>query len=71
NGLKIKSFGSVSLRSNESVRRGARVVCEAKEAVEVLPVNDGSWQSLVLESTLPRRKMRLLVQSPDQHSVPA
>ncbi|PWA44614.1 Thioredoxin [Artemisia annua] len=53
NGLKVKSFGSVSLRSNESVRRGNRIVCEAKEATEVLPVNDGSWQSLVLESEIP------------------
>ncbi|MDG6100327.1 thioredoxin [Alteromonas sp. ZYF713] len=28
-------------------------MCEAQEAVQVLPVNDASWQSLVLESDLP------------------
>ncbi|KAI3774985.1 hypothetical protein L1987_49552 [Smallanthus sonchifolius] len=55
-GLKIQSFGSsasVSLKSNPG-RRRCRIVCEAQEtAVQVLPVTDSSWQSLVLESKLP------------------
>ncbi|KAI3708415.1 hypothetical protein L2E82_37584 [Cichorium intybus] len=54
-GLRIQSFGSsgsVSLRS-KSGRRGARIVCEAQEAVQVLPVTDATWQSEVLESGLP------------------
>ncbi|KAK9074186.1 hypothetical protein SSX86_006783 [Deinandra increscens subsp. villosa] len=55
-GLKIQSLsdgsGSVSLRSR-SGRRGALIVCQAQEAVQVLPVNDATWQSLVLESKLP------------------
>ncbi|CAI9303702.1 uncharacterized protein LOC111917008 [Lactuca sativa] len=54
-GLRIQSFGSsgsVSLRA-KSGRRGARIVCEAQEAVQVLPVTDATWQSLVLESGLP------------------
>ncbi|KAK9077493.1 hypothetical protein SSX86_005830 [Deinandra increscens subsp. villosa] len=54
-GLKIQSFassGSVSVRS-KSGRRGARIVCQAQEAVEVIPVTDATWQSLVLESNLP------------------
>ncbi|KAI3809934.1 hypothetical protein L1987_19538 [Smallanthus sonchifolius] len=54
--LNINSFrssGSVSLRS-KSGRRGGRIVCEAQgAAVQVLPVTDGAWQSLVLESKLP------------------
>ncbi|KAI3702863.1 hypothetical protein L6452_28616 [Arctium lappa] len=54
-GLKIESFrssGSVSLRS-KSGRRGALIVCQAQEAVQVLPVTDATWESLVLESSLP------------------
>ncbi|KAK1418067.1 hypothetical protein QVD17_27206 [Tagetes erecta] len=54
-GLKIQSFassGSVSLRSKLG-RSGARIVCQAQEAVQVLPVTDATWKSLVLESTLP------------------
>ncbi|KAK1416764.1 hypothetical protein QVD17_25880 [Tagetes erecta] len=55
-GLKIQSFGSsasVSLKAKIS-RRRCRVVCEAQEtAVQVLPVTDATWQSLVLESDLP------------------
>ncbi|KAL8264376.1 hypothetical protein R6Q59_022506 [Mikania micrantha] len=54
-GFKIQSFassGSVSLRS-KSGRRGARIVCQAQEAVQVLQVTDATWQSLVLESGLP------------------
>ncbi|KAI7751465.1 hypothetical protein M8C21_017683 [Ambrosia artemisiifolia] len=54
--LNITSFrssGSVRLTS-KSVRRGGRIVCEAQEAaVQVLPVTDGTWQSLVLDSELP------------------
>ncbi|MFS7984456.1 putative protein-disulfide reductase [Helianthus anomalus] len=54
--LQINSFsssGSVRLRSKFG-RRGGRIVCEAQEApVQVLPVTDGSWQSLVLDSELP------------------
>ncbi|KVI10510.1 uncharacterized protein LOC112506865 [Cynara cardunculus var. scolymus] len=54
--LNIHSFrssGSVKLRSKFG-RRGARVVCEAQEtAVQVLPVTDDTWQSLVLDSSLP------------------
>jgi len=60
-GLKIQSvytsgsFGSFSSSSSSRpVRRGARIVCEAQEtAVEVAPVTDASWQSLVLESVSP------------------
>ncbi|XP_076883161.1 uncharacterized protein LOC143531840 [Bidens hawaiensis] len=44
--------GSVSLRS-KSGRRGTRIACQAQEAVQVLPVTDATWQSLVLESSLP------------------
>ncbi|KAI3525161.1 hypothetical protein L2E82_02414 [Cichorium intybus] len=55
-GLKIQSFGtsaSVSLRSKLS-RRGGRIVCEAQDtAIQVLPVTDATWQSLVVESNLP------------------
>ncbi|XP_071730142.1 uncharacterized protein [Rutidosis leptorrhynchoides] len=54
-GLKIQSFGSsgsVSLRSKLG-RRGSRIACQAQEAVQVLPVTDATWQSLVLESDLP------------------
>ncbi|KAA8526837.1 hypothetical protein F0562_008934 [Nyssa sinensis] len=58
-GLKIKSssstryLGSVGL-SSRLVRPGARIVCEAQEtAVQVPPVTDPTWQSLVLESDLP------------------
>nr|XP_043620458.1 thioredoxin 1 [Erigeron canadensis] len=55
--LQINSFrsssGSVKLRSKFG-RRGGLIVCEAQEtAVQVLPVNDETWQSLVLESQLP------------------
>ncbi|XP_071725887.1 uncharacterized protein [Rutidosis leptorrhynchoides] len=54
--LNISSFrssGSVKLRSKFG-RHGGRIVCEAQEtAVQVLPVTDGTWQSLVLESQLP------------------
>ncbi|KAI7754636.1 hypothetical protein M8C21_023915 [Ambrosia artemisiifolia] len=56
-GLKIRSFSysaSLSLRSKLSSRRRCRIVCEAQEtAVQVLPVTDSTWQSLVLESDLP------------------
>ncbi|XP_076931706.1 uncharacterized protein LOC143596941 [Bidens hawaiensis] len=46
----FRSSGSVRLTS----KHGRRIVCEAQEAaVEVLPVTDGSWQSLVLNSKLP------------------
>ncbi|KAF5949725.1 hypothetical protein HYC85_011718 [Camellia sinensis] len=52
-GLKIQSTsttvsrGSVSLRLG---RRGGRIVCEAQEtAVQVSPVTDATWQTLVLE----------------------
>ncbi|KAI3755794.1 hypothetical protein L1987_55600 [Smallanthus sonchifolius] len=54
-GLKIQSFassGSVRL-SSKLGRRGARIVCQAQEAVQVLPVTDATWQSAVLESSLP------------------
>ncbi|MFS7980518.1 putative protein-disulfide reductase [Helianthus anomalus] len=55
-GLKIRSFASsasVSLRSKIG-RRTCRIVCEAQDtAVQVLPVTDATWQSLVLESDLP------------------
>ncbi|KAM0029061.1 putative protein-disulfide reductase [Helianthus debilis subsp. tardiflorus] len=54
-GFKIQSVsvsGSVSLRSKLG-RRGSRIVCQAQEAVQVLPVTDATWQSLVLESDLP------------------
>ncbi|KVI02237.1 uncharacterized protein LOC112500274 [Cynara cardunculus var. scolymus] len=54
-GLKIQSFsssGSVILRSKFG-RRGARIACQAQEAVQVLPVTDATWESLVMESTLP------------------
>ncbi|KAI4366074.1 hypothetical protein MLD38_021997 [Melastoma candidum] len=35
-------------------RRGASVVCEAQDtALEVAPVNDSTWQSLVLDSEFP------------------
>ncbi|CAH1449914.1 unnamed protein product [Lactuca virosa] len=54
--LNIRSFrssGSLRLRS-KSGRRGGGIVCEAQEtAVQVLPVTDNTWQSLVLESKLP------------------
>ncbi|XP_076892434.1 thioredoxin M1, chloroplastic-like [Bidens hawaiensis] len=33
--------------------RGARVVCQAQEVAQVLPVTDADWQSLVLQSELP------------------
>ncbi|PWA45232.1 Thioredoxin [Artemisia annua] len=47
----FRSYGSVSLKS----RRFNRIVCEAQEAtsVQVLPVTDETWQSLVLDSALP------------------
>ncbi|KAD3066839.1 hypothetical protein R6Q59_018964 [Mikania micrantha] len=49
----FRSSGSVRLRSKFG-RRGGRIVCEAQEAaVQVLPVTDGTWQSLVLDSDLP------------------
>ncbi|KAI3509853.1 hypothetical protein L2E82_25825 [Cichorium intybus] len=57
-GLKLnihsfRSSGSVRLRSKFG-RRGGRIVCEAQEtAVQVLPVTDDTWQSLVLESSVP------------------
>nr|XP_043628348.1 thioredoxin 1-like [Erigeron canadensis] len=55
-GSKIQSFGlspeSMSLRSKTGLR-GAQIVCKAQEAVQVLPVNDAQWQSLVLDSDLP------------------
>ncbi|KAD6454020.1 hypothetical protein R6Q59_015811 [Mikania micrantha] len=47
-----ESRGSVSLRPKLG-RRGARIVCQAQEAVQALPVTDATWQSLVLESSLP------------------
>ncbi|KAI7732991.1 hypothetical protein M8C21_024982 [Ambrosia artemisiifolia] len=53
--FKIQSFSSsrsVSLRSKLDLR-GSRIVCQAQEAVQVLPVTDATWQSLVLESNLP------------------
>ncbi|KAL4555028.1 hypothetical protein LXL04_037638 [Taraxacum kok-saghyz] len=47
NAHSFSSSGSVRLRSG-------RIVCEAQEtAVQVLPVTDDTWQSLVLESNLP------------------
>ncbi|KAJ9562697.1 hypothetical protein OSB04_007857 [Centaurea solstitialis] len=50
----FRSSGSVKLRSNSGRRLGGRIVCEAQDtAVEVLPVTDDSWESLVLKSTLP------------------
>ncbi|KAK1439593.1 hypothetical protein QVD17_05413 [Tagetes erecta] len=46
----FRSSGSVKFRS----KLARRIVCEAQEAaVQVLPVTDGSWQSLVLDSDLP------------------
>ncbi|PIN22736.1 Thioredoxin-like protein [Handroanthus impetiginosus] len=55
-GLKIQPVrSSVKLRSTSKFgRRGGRIVCEAQEtAVEVAPVSDSNWQSLVLESASP------------------
>ncbi|GFS34626.1 thioredoxin M-type 4 [Actinidia rufa] len=58
-GLKIqssytrRSLGSSRLNSRLA-HRGARIVCEAQEiAVEVSPITDSTWQSLVLESDFP------------------
>ncbi|XP_071736609.1 uncharacterized protein [Rutidosis leptorrhynchoides] len=54
-GLNIQPFGysgSVSLRSKLN-RCGSRIACQAQEAVQVLPVTDATWQSLVLESDIP------------------
>ncbi|XP_050219927.1 uncharacterized protein LOC126670279 [Mercurialis annua] len=52
-GLKL-SFTAASTRSVQLVNRsrsGARIVCEAQDtAVEVLPVTDNTWKSVVLES---------------------
>ncbi|KAK6132681.1 hypothetical protein DH2020_033499 [Rehmannia glutinosa] len=55
-GLKIQpTRSSAKLRSTSNLaRRGSRIVCEAQEtALEVPPVGDASWQSLVLDSDLP------------------
>ncbi|KAK9056962.1 hypothetical protein SSX86_024327 [Deinandra increscens subsp. villosa] len=54
--ININSFrSSASVRlSSKSGRRGGRIVCEAQEAaVQALPVTDGTWQTLVLDSKLP------------------
>ncbi|XP_076905578.1 uncharacterized protein LOC143561351 [Bidens hawaiensis] len=49
-----KSKDSASLRSKSTLcRRGTRIACQAQEAVQVLPVTDATWQSLVLESSVP------------------
>ncbi|XAR68340.1 Protein-disulfide reductase [Bertholletia excelsa] len=56
-GLKIQSSSASSSRGSgnwEVGRRRGRIVCEAQEtAVEVAPVTDSSWQSLVLECDSP------------------
>ncbi|XVF78371.1 hypothetical protein PTKIN_Ptkin14bG0126200 [Pterospermum kingtungense] len=60
-GLKVKPRSASLTVSSRSVSRdlnrlgrGGRVVCEAQEtAVEVPPVNDDTWQSLVLNCELP------------------
>ncbi|GKC24440.1 thioredoxin [Tanacetum coccineum] len=56
--LNISSFrssgSSLELKSRFN-RRAGLIVCEAQDAtaVQVLPVTDGTWQSLVLDSALP------------------
>ncbi|XP_059634213.1 uncharacterized protein LOC132276678 isoform X1 [Cornus florida] len=60
-GLKIqlssstRSFQSVSSSSSSRlVRRGGRIACEAQDIdLQVPPVTDATWQSLVLESDSP------------------
>ncbi|XP_057505904.1 uncharacterized protein LOC130789199 [Actinidia eriantha] len=58
-GLKIQSSYTrrslgLSRLNSRLAHRGARIVCEAQEiAVEVLPITDSTWQSLVLESDFP------------------
>ncbi|XP_054814816.1 uncharacterized protein LOC129315256 [Prosopis cineraria] len=58
-GLKLRpiaitrSAGSLN-SSSRIARRGGRVVCEAQDtAVDVAPVTDANWQSLVIESETP------------------
>lgn len=56
-GLKLRPIAATRLAASPTSRiapRSGRVVCEAQDtAVEVAPITDANWQSLVLESESP------------------
>ncbi|XP_027355181.1 uncharacterized protein LOC113865040 [Abrus precatorius] len=56
-GLKLRPLAATRFAPSSSPRiasRTARIVCEAQDtALDVAPINDANWQSLVLESESP------------------